>query len=344
MKKGLLRFFSVILVLTVSFIFLTSCVDPPEESVIRDDFEYRNYGIKFDDVNFANTEITSSIAQGEDKIAAALHLITVAENNVIAADYLASASVGDGTASSSLFDMSGALQFGDIYVRDNGKFYSQSVARVTEATTSFPANLLTAAQALLDQSDRKYSADGQTFYVQKVKGTKATARMIKDYPYGTSTFERGELEVFDLDGYKAEEYIRTDYRELSNFVFAEDTIKEDSIEISYDDESGLYTLYFEVDLENEAAREKATEHSRANMREASNSDDLEYAIYNVTIEVYENGLIRKFTREESWEATLNVLGLKPHGSSHSETSVFYSWDPADCTFEVNNIDTSWAKQ
>lgn len=336
MRKILLTTTTLILITVMTLALLSGCFK--EDKVIREDFDYRNYGYRYDDVTFTVTPIDSAIASGND-IAAVLHLLAVAEANLIAANYLASASTGGGTATSSLFNMEGSLEFGDIYVRDNGAFYSQSVARVTEANSSSPVNLLSLAQALLDQADRKYSADGQTFYVQKVEGTKATARMIKDYPFGSATFAEGVRESFTLAEYMEEEYVKADYRELSNFVFAEDTIDADSVDIKY--ENGMYTFTFEVNLDDAASREKATEHARANMREASKSNDLEYGLYRVTIEMFDNGLIAKYTKEESWIATLNIGPLKPNGASQSETSIFYSWDPADCTFAVNGIDISW---
>ena len=337
--KQLSRIIIIAIVIVFTASILSSC-KPADEDIDRGAFEYRNYGIRYDDVGFERTPIDMEIAQGEDDIEAILHILDVIEANLIAADYLASASVGGGSASSSMFDMRGSLDFADIYCRDNGAFYSQSIARVTEASSSVSDSILGAAQAM-GQADRKYSADGETFYVQKVKGNKANAKMIRDYPFGTSTFNKGDLEKLSLSKYKEKEYIRSDYRELTNFVINRDTIKADTAEISY--EEGMFTLYFEIDLENKEARDTATEYARANMREASSSNDLEYAIYNVTIEVYDNGLIRKYTKEESWEATLKILFWSPHGASLSETSVYYSWDPADCSFSANGIDVSWAK-
>lgn len=338
MRKTLFATVALVTIITLSML-LASCVT--DEPVLRDeDFVYRNYGVRFNDVGFTVTPINAEIAQGND-VAAALHLLDVVHANMLAADYLASASVGGGSASSSLFDMCGSLQFGDIYIRDNGAFYSQSVARVTEANSSSPVDLLKLAQALLDQSDRKYSPDGETFYVQKAKGSKAVCRMIEDYPFGSSDFSTGSVEVFTLAQYMEEEFIYRDYRELSNFVFTADTILADSVSITYED--GLYTLNFEVNLEDTSARDIATEYARANMREAATSTDLEYALYKVTLEIWDNGLIRKYTKEESWAATLSIGPLKPNGASHSITSIYYSWDPADCTFSGNNIDISWAQ-
>ena len=338
MKKKLLIIIAIVLVVAVS-VTLIFILKPKEPTPERGEFDYRNYNRRYDNVSFTVTPIDAEIAGGND-VAAVLHLLSVANSNVIAANYLASASTGDGSAGSSLLDMNGTLEFGDIYIRDNGAFYSQSVARITEATSSSPIDLLGFAQALLDQADRKYSADGETFYVQKVKGMSGESRMILDYPYGSAEFSEGAVEQFTLEQYKEEEYVKEYYNELSNFVFAEDTILPDNVVITYVD--GLYTCNFEVNLVDIAARDKATEFSRANMREASDSDDLQYVLYKVTIEIYDNGLIKKYTKEESWEATLNLpLGLSPHGSSHSITSVFYSWDPDDCSFETMGIDTSW---
>lgn len=339
MRKVFIKLLTVMLVAVISVAMLSSC-KPKDETMLRDDFVYRNYGMRYDDVTFNRTSIDPTIAAGND-INAILHFLEVIDANLIAANYLASASTGGGTASSSLFSMEGALEFGDIYVRENGAFYSQSVARVTRADSTSPVNLLSLAQALLDQADRKYSADGQTFYVQKVNGNRAVARMIEDYPYGSAAFSAGKLEVLELNEYKEAQYVKNTVGELSHFVFAEDTILHDTINIQY--ANGLYEFTFDVNLEDEAAREKATEFARANMREASSSDDLEYGLFRVTIEMYDNGLIAKYTKEESWLATLSVGPLSPNGASHSSTSIYYSWDPADCTFAVNNIDISWAQ-
>jgi hypothetical protein len=348
MKKKIIILVIIVLVLAIGggatwYFFLKPQPAPGWKRPTAENYEYKNYGVRFDDVSFSRTSIDAGIAAGDDNLAKVLNFLDVIDANLIAADYVANASTGSGTASSSLFEMQGSLDFGDIYIRENGKYYSQSVARVTEATTSFKGlNLITVARGMLDQADRQYSADGITFYRQEVKGGSAAAEMIEPYPYGSATFEEGELETLTLEEYNQKEYVNNDYRELSNFEFASDTIKADSVTVELKD--GLYTFSFDVNLTDTAARDKATEHSRAGMRKASSSNDLEYVLYKVTIEMWDNGLIRKYNKKESWAATLSLpLGLAPHGESYSDTSIYYSWDPADCTFAGNNIDITWAK-
>jgi hypothetical protein len=348
MKKILLTLLTLLLLSAFMFT-MVGCKPVVDTPVDRpDEFSYKNYGLRYDDVSFSATPISASEVAGGG-VDAALYILSVIDANLLAANYLASASVGGGSATSGLFELEGSLQFGDTYVRDNGAFYSQCVARVTSASSSAPFNVLNLAQVLLDQSDRKYSADGQTFYVQKAAGSGAECRMIEDYPYGTSNFASGEKETLTLEEYMDAEYTKYDYRELTHFVFTADTILSDSVTLTYNE--GLYTLDFTVNLDGETivadgktARDIATEHARANMREAATSNDLEYGLFKVTIEVYDNGMIASYTKEESWEATLTLISgvLEPSGSSHSVTTVYYSWDPADCTFEGNNIDISWA--
>ena len=341
-KTGKILYGIFLFLLTAVFITSAVAFSSVQAEGAAKDFSYRSYGLRYDKVSFKNRPVNSEIAAGNDSTAKVLHFLDIINYNLITADYLAAISVGGGTASSDLLNIKGGLKYGHVYVRDRGRFYLQSVAKVTEATSSLNINLLSLTQNLLNSAERKYSPDGKIFYLERVKGGHSNAKLLYSYTYGWADFRKGEHKVLNLAEYKAEEFIYRDYRELNNFVLTPDTIRRDSIRISYKD--GLYTFTFRVNLEDGVSRDKATKYARAHLREVSKSEDLEYILYKVTIEMWDNGMIRKYTKEESWKASLKLpLGIRPSGCSYSLTSVYYSWNPADCTFKTNNSDISWAK-
>ena len=289
---------------------------------------------------FTPTPINSQIA-GKGDIAAAEHILQVIDSNLIAAPSYSFYSHGSGGASSSFMDMKGELDYGIIFIKDNGALYLQSGACVTRLTSNAGDKLSQAVKGVIDQAERHYSPDGSTFYVQKVRGFKAKTRVFNNFPYSVANYGAGKVEVAKKGDYARKQCVKKDIFEFSNIVMDSSTIDPASVKISYKD--GLYKLSYEINLKDAASRDKATQYARSFLRNVANSDDLQFKVFKVYLEVWENGLIKKCCREESWTGTLKLpMGVKPQGTTKSSNCFYYTFNPKNCKIK-GKVDISWAK-
>ena len=340
MNKKTLKIFIIIMIAIVSASLMTGFYQE-KACALGKEINYKNYGVRYDNVGFTLTPIDKTKMEKKD-VTAALHLLDVVNKNLANADYFAFCSTGYGTARSSLMSMSGSLDYGVIYIKDGKSMYYQSAADVVEFNSSAGSRLSNLTQGLLDRAERKYSPDGKTFYVQKVKGNKAKIKVLNKYPFSDADYNVGETQKLSLNEFKKQEYVAANVNELTNMLFTKDTILDKSVAINYS--GGIYRLAFTVDLSNNTLRDKATKYARGMLRDLVESNDLEFNHFRVNLEVWDNGLVRKFTREESWKGTINLpLNLKPEGISKSSAAIWYNWNPADCKIKDNKIDLSWAK-
>lgn len=301
------------------------------------ELDYGNFEKRYDDVDFDLVSFDTAIINGADKVAALEHMLNVAITNYDNADHVAKIAMGSGEAFTG--GMGGKMTVRSIYMRNDVSYYYQIAGLITEAS---PSEGLSAAQIMLNQERREYTADGVTFYQQEPTNNKGKPAMITDYPYMTCDYSKGTLQNFDLEAFKVERNIKEDVGEFTSFVFNGDTISEDTIEITFDEEFGIYTLKYSLNLADETARNTATEFPRTALREISNSDNIEYKKYDVTMEIWDSGLIRSYATDESWEGSITVWVIHLDGSSTSYNKDYYSWDPDDCDYAGNGIDVAWA--
>jgi hypothetical protein len=342
MKKSLLRTLTLALLVVVCVTMLAAC--PGNEVVVpvtleRGNFEQR---MEIDDLEFKTTEvdglpsgymaIDSDIAQGTDQLEAVLHLMAVAENNYYTADYLARYSDGGGSASAG--PMMGKMTVRSLSIREADKSYYQTVGRIYEGDPEF---LLGAAQLLLDQGKRTYTLNlgtpDEVTYRQEPKN-KGNPAMTETFPFATCNFSKGKLETIDAEHPDEENDFSLKYPgELTNFVISEESLLEDSYSVVYDEEYGYYTVSFAVDTSlDDNGIELYGERPQASLRKSAGSDDLYHVYYRATFVIFDNGLLKTFQSEESWDATINIGG-GIHGASSSLNTDYYSWDPDDCEIE-----------
>ncbi len=214
------------------------------------------------------------------------------------------------------------------YFRNGDSFYSQSAGEVTSANVgAFAAT--TVARNMLDQLSRTYTDDMATFYRAKAeKGSKANRPNVSAYshfPYVTADFSNCTENSYNLDDWKTEARVLNQVGELSNFDFKAEAIKD--AQISYNPDDHFYRIAFALDTGKKGTQdyEDVVNFARGSLREASTSDDLDYVVYNMALEIWDNGYIRSTSSVENWEATLNILtGI--HGVSDSQNVTVYYWD------------------
>lgn len=346
MKRARFKIFTLILTIVFTAVFFASCSrneDIVDVTIERGKFEKR---IDYDDVDFKEfatidgephgyMAIDSTIAKGDDQMAAVLHLMRVAEHNYSRAKNLARISIGGGEAQAD--KLTGKMEVRSLMIREGDKSYYQTVGRVYEGT---PQSALGAAQILLDQGKRTYTinidSDNEVTYKQEPKN-KGTPTMTEVFPYASCDFNKGTLKTIPKGVVDPDEVDTTlKYKgEMINFNIYEDgAIKTEGLSVVYDGAKKLYTVEFELDLSDQDKRNLYTEKPRAGLRKSAGSDDLEYLKYKVKMELWDNGLLKTYSTEESWEATLIITSfLKPYGASDSKNTDYFSWDDDDCEIE-----------
>lgn len=345
MKTRLPRTLMLALIIVVCTVMLTAC--PGNEVVAPVTLDRGNFETKMDidDLEFTTTtvegrpsghmNIDTGIAQGADSVAAVLHLMDVAEHNYYTAKYLAKYSDGGGSATA--VGMEGKMTVRSLSIREDDTSYYQTAGRVYEGD---PQSLLGFAQALLDQGKRTYTincgTDEEVTYKQEPKG-KGKPAMTDSFPYATCDFSKGKIETFDAANPDVENDFSLKYPgELTNYVVSADSLLADSYSVVYDEEFGIYTVSFAI---NTAAMdgegfELYGKQPQKSLRKSAGSEDLIHLYYRVSFEMFDNGLIKTYKSEESWDATLILAkGINAHGSSTSLSVDYFSWDPDDCEID-----------
>lgn len=327
MKKAFVTAIAV-LIMVICTISFCSC-KPIDIATVE--LNYGNYEQRYDNVNFALQSLNADIIEGSDKALAMEHMLSVADTNLQNSVNVARLAFAEGEAYTG--GVGGTMAMRMLYLKHNGAYYYEDAGSLYKAN---PAAGLSAGKIFVDQASREYSPDLETFYKQNPK-YKGKPQMTENFPYFANEYKKAKLSTTSFEERENSE----DFGKLTNFVFNRNTVKADTINIGYISGSQLYTLSFELNLEDEAARNEATEKPRAKLREQG-SDNLEYVYYKYIIEIWDNGLIRKVVAEESWLGTINVFFMELTGSSHSISKEYYSWDPSDSAY-LEQLDLSWAE-
>jgi len=349
MKRALKTFTMSLIIMFTMMLASCHCNESVENVTVKyGKFEQR---VDIDDVDFIEIDdgnpetpvgymaINTAIAQGSDQVQAVLHLMEVAEHNYYTAINCARISLGGGSALAA--GLTGKMEVRSLYVREGDVSYSQTIGRVYEGD---PQSLLGAAQLILDQGKRTYTINrnkaNQIIYRQEPKN-KGNPTMKTSFPYAECDFNKAkEIKIIDANSVDEDDFSLKYKGELTNFKINASTLKADSCSIVYNEDDELYTVVYEIDITNE----DAVERPRASLRKSSSSSNLEYLKYKVTMELWDNGLIKTYSTEEEWAGTLK-LGLSFEGASESKNTDYYSWDDDDCEIEEyvedGIIDLDW---
>lgn len=318
-KSHFIRF-NVILIIITSFNFLYGFSN-------INDFSYLSYNQRFDEVSFKNKKIDYYIVSKKD-INAILYILDIAEYNLTNSDTMSYITFCNGHANTNILDMKGSLEYKSILIKDNNRFYQECYSKVISVDSRNNSDILDLTKSILDKASKRYSPDGNNVYVKDVNGIKAKVKQKNSYPYGTADYTKSKTTRYNLNEYKRKEYIRSDIYELTNIVINKDTVSNKSIKINY--KNGLYKISFEINLKDKNKRDIATKFAKQNLRDKAHSKDIEYNRYRIEFEIYDNGLIKKFTRYESLSGTLSLGLFNPKGSAQSQTVCYYNWNPKFC--------------
>ncbi len=350
MKKFLIVI-SVILLIAIISVTTVGCKKP--EPIIpnpldidagsRPDVESQILSAELALIN-AGLEADASEAEIEEAV---LSLFYAADRVQRQSEFLFKISDGNGYAKTGA---EGYMTVRGFYLRNGTSFYSQSAGEVTSANvgTVIP-NATKVARNMLDQLNRTYTDDMQTFYREKAADGEAAKRpnvsASDKFPYVSADFGDCDSETFNMEQWMVEARILEEEGELTNFAFVPEAIKNAAI--FYNADEKFYRIDFELDTSNKnEAYNNVVAKPRDGLREASTSDDLDYVVYKLSLEVWDNGYIRSISSTENWEATLKISFIKLKGVSDSQniTKYYWDWDEAkdvidDCE-AYDEIDTA----
>ena len=279
-------------------------------------------------------EVAMAPGATEDQIKDAIaSMYYRANQNKIHADQAIAVLRGEGKAT---INIAGQKPSGTMIVRGikasyGDTFYYQKAAKVVKC--SIPA-LQDIIQNSLNQQERAYT---NFTNINLLSGTlKGKKAKIEGKETATIPFlQIGNPDSFtkynNFNDFKEHGYYLEDPREITNFKIVKDYIVLKDLEagqsyIEYDAEQGLYTLRFSLTLEAGEDHEDCVYYSRKYLRDSSNSSDLDFKRYDVVLEIWDNGYLRKMHDDEMWCG--NLSGTYTESTTWYESIVYYDFDQA----------------
>ena len=146
-------------------------------------------------------------------------------------------------------------------------------------------------------------------------------------PVGTAIWTAADIALSDANLQNlTREKEQIEFLRKSDAEAADALANKQKYYIEYVDDTefgmGYYVCRFSLRYLNDACVDK----SRAYLRESANSDDLEYAQYDVILEVWENGYLKRLYDDEKWSGQVNAPKATTTSTSWYEISMFYSYD------------------
>ncbi len=308
----------------------------------------------YDDIMVAPTATASqgAVAVDSDKVAisadkttdtavleSASYLYQLANENVHKVAFSASVSEGRGFAD---VVYEGALDLrGDMEVREYNcnvgatKFYEGYgyVMTGTDKKSGKESSLLGVVRGLLNYADRTYSPDGTVFYKQNKGGLDNNS---------VANFTPGEGGYINWDkAGKGKKYndkqwvssgegkINKHYQDIDNANILAEYIQEASI--THNDQEGYYEVFIKVDPKSDALNL-----GREGLRKSTGSSDLDYVFHEVTMQIWDCGLMRYYHTYNSWEATIVLF----HGTSKNKYYRYFTYNQ-DNVSKLSVTDLSW---
>ena len=238
-----------------------------------------------------------------------------------------------GQGSAVAFGADGSMAVRGIKVQYDDYFYYQKAAPIVKCD---PIALQTALEKLLVQQERAYT-DGVNDYrlTGTLKGDNANLALSKtngitnQVPFVPVNVPRKSLMKgsYSKSQFYEKGYYREDPREITNLVIDENTIVLNELPkgqkyVVYDETEQIYICRFSLKFREEAC----VEIGRQYLRDSANSTNLEYTKFDVTLQVWKNGYLKRMDDDEAWAGT--AKGAWTTSTSSYASIVYYDLDKA----------------
>lgn len=353
MKKFLILIISILLIFTT--VFAIGCKGAKDDFNENVDIAHDDLGVKPD---AQATEGITSIDANEIKATSqelsnstevkqtAAYLFNLANDNLETVNYYANYASGSGVASITNLKMAGSMQVREVRIKDGKSMYMVTMGRVVEGYKTGSTNenidwITSACRMLLDYGNRKYTPDGQTFYLQSGKSGALTEKALDNF-YTENPFidwsKCDKVKQVTNEQFMKEEFYRNHYAETSSALITADTIE--SAKVIYNEEKGLYELEIKVDVTT-----NALELATASTRKSASSDDIEFKYQTIKCEIWDCGLFRMYSTADSWEGSIKAAIFTLNGYSENTWEKYFTYNKQNApAYQIPaESELSWAK-
>lgn len=323
---------AVLAVLVTLSLCFAGCNGDPIENITPVEFNHDDLGVAPGEAALEGTDridqskILATSAEktsDEDVKATAAYLFNLANNNLGKVDWYANKATGDGTAT---IDMgakaSGDMEVREIRIKDGDAMYMETMGQVVDGRMNNGSSadwIISLCRGILDYGNRKYTPDGETFYLQSggtgVLNESSLDNFYTDEPY-IDWSKCDKVETVSTEQFMEQEYYRNHYAETNSSIIEARTLTEASV--THNDDYGFYEIVMVVDVTTDAL-DLAT----ASTRKSASSDDIVFVYQTITCQVWDCGLFRTYVTDDSWAGTLaGALG----GSSVNHWEKYFTYN------------------
>ena len=253
-------------------------------------------------------------------------------NKIHNADQAIAVLRGQGWATLEAVGASGSMAVRGFKVQAGSEFYYQKAAPIVDCDPKAAQPIL---EKSLPQQERAYTNGVNDFRLTgtlkgkyaKIKLDPAKNPLTLTLPFVPVDIP-SKIKTYKKADFYENGFYREDPREITNFLITKDTIVLKPLEdgqkhIEYDAEKKLYTLRFSLLIEGEG-HDECVEIARSYLRNSAKSDDLEYKKFDVTLEIWDNGYLKRMHDEEEWLGSAS--GATTSSKSWYESIIYYDFD------------------
>ena len=337
--------FIVLIGLAVGIFFIVGAANSRHREALDGKFDNAapDFEVSYTEEELAMIEVAMGADATEQQIKEAISMIynKANDNKINHTENAVAVLRGEGSATLSFSGLhpSGSMIVRGMKVQSGKEFYYQKAAPIMECSID---QLQSTLDGMLAQQERSYTDGVSEYYgTGTLKGDKANIQdvddvetltipfILVDLPDSVTKFSKKgsfkEDDTFYNNGFYLE-----DPREITNFRVTADAIVLKPLEegqkyielVTMEDGAKYYVCRFSLDINNENCVEVA----RAYLRRSAESNNLEYLQFDVQMEVWENGYLKKMHDDEQWTGSA-VVGSTT-STSWYETIVYYEYDEA----------------
>lgn len=355
-KRLLLAVISTILI--IATVFIIACDGKTEnvdenQNLTHDDLgvapnEAAQAGIDKPDASKL-TATSATLSEDAAVKEAATYLFNIANDNLSKVAYYANYAYGSGIASVTSMGMSGSMQVREVRIKDGAAMYMETMGRVVngyknETPQKNDSTILGLCRELLDYGNRKFTPDGQTFYVQDGK-TGSLLESALDNFYTDKSYinwdKCNKVRSMSVQDFMKEDYYKDSYVETSNGVIIPENITNASI---VHNDAGYYEIEITVDVSTDALKL-----STESTRESANSKDIVYLYQTIKCQIWDCGLFRLYETYDSWSGSLGVSTspllswIKLQGYSENQWHKYFTYNKENAPLYQIPADSGWAQ-
>ena len=342
MKNRVVCLITVLLIGIIAFSLIGCSKDPLDMDT--------NYDISFDDLGVAPaaavTDTVTSVDESKiiklneendeltndkDVLETISYLYNLANENLMAVDYYAS--IAFGKAQVLIGDKLDSYAYSREYiVKDGDVWFFQNYTYDPTASKI--------VKNIMESSEERYTSDGgETIYKRHGGSESLKDSCIEEFLTGSPIIydkmaksgKKHAPKIYTEETYNEFRHVRIRYDEIDNALITADTLVNGKV--TYNEEKGLYTIEFNVDISNES---EALEKGRQNLS-AAGGTSVYYEKQHQVIEIWNSGLFCSYHTDNLWRGKFAMV---VYGSAN-DYQKWFTYNKENVKKLVIPQDTSW---